>query len=217
MPGIINFFKVKELESRFKKTDAMIQEALKISINELGYSSPGEIFYITNSWSNLPYPFNEQITNLNEIWLKQFNIVDKLPDSNVLCSKNIKISPLFGDATACNYSTRYFAGYILSNGSAISGIQAAAGWGGGTYRAGFAVHFDTNGPYKGPNRKGYDIFTYTSNKVISPVICNPTVNNSNNSDGCYFFARANQSPLNSSEFYWDLLYKPLSYWQNYKN
>ena len=63
---------------------------------------------------------------------------------------------------------------------------------------------------------GHDIFTYVSNQKATDVMCNPTIQHSRSWMGCYFFAQKNQSPLNPSEPYWNLLYTPKSYWLNYK-
>ena len=82
-----------------------------------------------------------------------------------------------------------------------------------------AFTFDTNGPSKRPNRNGYDIFTYYSyinygNEHFSKY-CNPTSATTANSYNCYYYAHNNLNPSSyaKSKDYWDMLYKPESYWK----
>lgn len=106
--------------------------------------------------------------------------------------------------------------YLLPNNITISDVSLREKVGYTYHFLGIQVTFDTNGPYKGPNRLGHDIFTYVSNPNATDVMCNPTIQHSRSWMGCYFFAQKNQSPLNPSEPYWNLLYTPKSYWLNYK-
>ena len=99
--------------------------------------------------------------------------------------------------------------YIISNGMLISTFNATKT--GLSHPVWVNTVFDTNGPFKGPNRLGYDIFTYRSQDPWH--LCNPTIQNSENIKSCYYYAHRNISPIDSSKPYWDILYKPLSYWK----
>lgn len=227
IPNVIKNYKVKQLEIAFKRTDAMIQEALKMSFNELGYTDIRDLGVykkISENTEENKTSLQRTVTELNDKFLEHFKDKKELPRSYLLCtSKGIKQYNFLGEDmhAGCSGGALYMDDmviYMLPNGVSISGINYAerGGWSGASYFfAGISVYFDTNGPYKGPNRIGYDIFTYVFPKELHIDICNPAVNNSSNYKGCYFFARANQSPLNSSEPYWNLLYKSRSYWENY--
>ena len=71
--------------------------------------------------------------------------------------------------------------------------------------------FDTNGPFKGPNRWGHDIFTYSP--IIFFNICNPTIANSYNTKGCYPYATRNIHPADKTRTYWEILYQKPDYWE----
>ena len=98
---------------------------------------------------------------------------------------------------------------ILADGMTVSPLFAYLG--GSTHPVLIEAVFDTNGPYKGPNRLGYDIFRYET--MNYNTMCNPNIVNSENFKGCYHWAHRNVSPLDSSKSYWSVLYKPLSYWK----
>ena len=100
-----------------------------------------------------------------------------------------------------------------------------------------AFIFDTNGPYRGPNRYGHDIFKYVS--IQYRWGCNPVRGISSRSDGSYWYAHNNinpakiqydytadangnvgsrvwfTTPANASkpDNYWDILFKNESYWR----
>ena len=225
LPSVITNYRIKQHEAAFKRADALIQQAIKKSLFEMGYSDISEINIA--KWSYDP-SYNAQmeqsVAELNKIFLKQFKGIKKLPGcSDLYAYTKIKQNSFFGDppnggcymTETASISSRYNT-YLLSNGMAISQL----GWRYKTnekshYFAGIQVSFDTNGPYKGPNRVGHDIFTYVSLQRATDVMCNPLIQHSRNWMGCYFFAQKNQNPLNASEPYWKMLYTPLSYWQNY--
>ncbi len=73
--------------------------------------------------------------------------------------------------------------YLLQSGATVTSL---------TYfyhgaRDGITFTFDTNGPFQGPNRYGYDLFIYTTggwNKL-----CNNTDTSRFNGRGCYDWAK----------------------------
>ncbi len=226
MPTLIAKYRIKQHEIAFKKADAMIQQALKKSLYEIGYTDASELSI--NKWSYDPQDsvtLNKTISELNEIFLKQFEGIKQLPSCfDLFYYKRIRQYSFFGeDSSGRCYNSENgsvnspYNTYLLPNGITISDVSLRTNSNSKTYYfAGIQVTFDTNGPYKGPNRIGHDIFTYVSNQKATDVMCNQTIQHSRNWMGCYFFAQKNQSPLNPSEPYWNLLYTPKSYWLNYK-
>ena len=226
LPSFITRYKIKVHEAQFKVADEMIQEALKGSLNELGYSDVSELSVSKNSQgTEADSAFLKQlIPELNEHFLNQFNGIKKLPSCIDMNAYNhIYQYSFFGEPPngGCYASESYsisspeYNRYLLPNNITVSDVTLREKAGYTYYRLGIQVSFDTNGPYKGPNRVGHDIFTYVSSPEATDVMCNPTIAHSRSWMGCYFFAKKNQSPLNPSEPYWNLLYTPLSYWQNY--
>ena len=212
IPSLINYYKVKELEVRFKKADAIIQQALLKTANEAGYDSiqsfniPG--YSVTDeNFAEL----KRQVDVMNEIWLKQFTNAERLQYSyqyynNRPCKtiagerENMIATCWFGFGTP----------YQLPNGMVISTLQA--NYGGINHPGIIRVFFDTNGPSQGPNRWGHDIFLYTSN-YNDNRLCNPTLAGSHVNFSCYYYAHKNINPAGKNKPYWDMLFKPLSYWQ----
>lgn len=226
IPTLITKYKIKQHEIAFKKADAMIQEALKKSLYEMGYADASELNISKMSYdAGDSVALNQTISELNEIFLKQFKGIKQLPSCfDLYFYKGIRQYYFFGEdpnGRCYNSETGHinspYNTYLLPNGITISDVSLKTDSNSRTYYfAGIQVTFDTNGPYKGPNRIGHDIFTYVSNPRATDVMCNPTIQHSRSWMGCYFFAQKNQSPLNPSEPYWNLLYTPKSYWLNYK-
>lgn len=225
IPTLITKYKIKQHEIAFKKADAMIQEALKKSLYEMGYADASELNISKMSYdAEDSVALNKTISELNEIFLKQFKGIKQLPScSDLYFYTRIKQYYFFGEdpngrcynSETGNINAPYNT-YLLPNNITISDVSLREKVGYTYHFLGIQVTFDTNGPYKGPNRIGHDIFTYVSNQKATDVMCNPTIQHSRNWMGCYFFAQKNQSPLNPSEPYWNLLYTPKSYWLNYK-
>jgi len=212
LPSVINRYKVKQLEADFKMADAIIQQAIQKSVYEIGYDSIND-FNRPSSWDNTGFEEVKQLVpDLNKAYIKQFNVIKDLKNyRNVFYAKNIYCSSLFGVKLANGYGCFYETGtpYIISNGMLISTFNATKT--GLSHPVWVNTVFDTNGPFKGPNRLGYDIFTYRSQDPWH--LCNPTIQNSENIKSCYYYAHRNISPIDSSKPYWDILYKPLSYWK----
>ena len=214
MPGIVNYFKVKELETRFKKTDAMIQTALKKTANEYGFSDIKE-FNIPPGVNNRT-PENESALlahaeKLNIIFLNQFRIIDKTDNMTRYAQRN-KIpaaSDLNGNGANYIFGAYNYPGYILVDGAMISHLMAFC-TGGTAHPCRLSIAIDTNGPFKGPNRNGYDVFRYDSYFDTKPSQASCSF--SSGGSGCYTYAHMNKNPTGKSNSYWDILYKPASYW-----
>lgn len=201
-------YKVKVLENQFKKADTIIQQALINTANEMGYDSLADVH--VNSNAELPV-LKENLQRINQIWGAQFKGAVKL-NSLVAYHQNIRGYGILGNMLP-SYHGIYFpadATYILPDGMLISSFTFARAEPPPAY---LYFVFDTNGPYKGPNRIGHDIFTYRTYKAWYTSMCNPTIVNSENQSGCYFWAHSNVNPLNKSGEYWEILFKPISYWR----
>ena len=212
LPTIINNYRVKVLENQFRKADSLLQQAFRKSVNELGYTdvseftipgSPTHQYFTQEKWAQLQVEAQE----LNKIWLSQFKII-KTVTGDEKARKGIKCYNFFGNVLPGHWGC-FQTAYMLADGMSIRPVSAQ--YGGINQPGQITFEFDTNGPYKGPNRMGYDIFVYYSYDGYTKL-CNPNIINSENYTGCYYWAHRNMSPIDNSKPYWDVLYKPLSYW-----
>ena len=217
LPTIINNYRIKVLENQFKKADSIIQQAVQKTANECGVASLSELIVNCTTHmcdNNENYRLlKQQIPEINEIWYQQFKTVKFFSDSEAYW-KNIYCNSFFGakhnnTTYSCLYSGPPYKYMILADGMTVSPLFAYLG--GFSHPVLIMAVFDTNGPYKGPNRIGYDIFRYET--MNYNTMCNPNIVNSENFKGCYYWAHRNVSPLDSSKSYWSVLYKPLSYWK----
>ncbi|RAI09376.1 MAG: hypothetical protein DK841_09385, partial [Candidatus Melainabacteria bacterium] len=212
LPTIINNYRVKVLENQFKKADSIIQQAVQKTANEYGYSSITELNMAGNCNGHVAYPnylqLEAQMPDINEIWERQFLNVKRMNDSEMYW-RNIPCNSFWGTRISLSYyCLGPHASYmILPDGVTVSPLFAVDG---ACHQVLMMAVFDINGPYKGPNRIGYDIFRYQT--VDYNKMCNPNIVNSENFKGCYYWAHRNVSPQDSSKPYWDVLYKPLNYW-----
>ncbi len=208
LPSLITNYKVKVLEAQFKKADAVLQQVLLNTSNEVGFDISGLLIGNTHNDSS----FNDLkaiIPEMNKVWENQFTGATRFSGDEYyfhLIGHGDGCHNMLGSRlSGCPVSE----GYILPNGVMVTKLRA--------YDSGsigfIDFWFDTNGPIKGPNRLGYDIFRYTSYPEKWYFMCNPLIQNSANQYGCYYYAHRNLNPIDSSKSYWDILYKPLSYWQ----
>ena len=63
IPGLVTNYKVKVLESKFKKADAVLQQALLATANEIGYDTLTGL--VTSSTDS---DFNDILPDLNKAW-----------------------------------------------------------------------------------------------------------------------------------------------------
>ena len=207
MPGVINDFKVKQLKTQFETADSIITQAMQHTVRELGYEKPTDL--------NLPlnYPSSSQLkeydfylNEINEIWIKQFKGAKPLKWTYGDTVKT-KDHTILGNKM---YGSFWGNGYLLPNGMFITSISWRAA--NPTF---IKFQFDTNGPFKGPNRYGHDLFIYFS-APPSWWECNPVSGTSEREKDCYWFAhnKVNPNPkVDKSKEYWDILFKPRSYWE----
>ena len=213
-PTLIANYRVSVLKNDFKKADTIIQQAIQKTVTEAGYDDitsfniPGR-HVTTENWAEL----QNQTAELNEYWLKQFSVT-KAVTENELTKLKYSCSGLLGQGEFCRYYDNNYVNkmYFLSNGMLISPLIPQ--YGGINHPGLIRVKFDTNG-LKGPNRFGYDIFIYES-LLGYATLCSPVLQANYSQWGCYYYAHKDTSPIDSSKSYWDILYKPKSYWTDSK-
>lgn len=224
LPTLINNFRAKALETSFKKADAVLTRAMQTTMFEHGITR----YYDFGQYCKGNYCTDTKASDyadLQATWREQFSGI--LRDVNVQDLQNMKIATryFFGDNDAPAYAS-YFSnwswarkGFMLKDGMLVSEVYFDANNAseiGSTYHKYTIfpyVFFDTNGPAKGPNRFGYDLF-YFINMTCHFTSCDPL---NDSVKGCYLSARKDQNPYDSSVSYWKSLYKPKSYWQKLKN
>ena len=184
LPTIQNHFKVKILESQFKTADSIITQALKNTASELGYEDLKDLnlkYYVNSFDDNGGEPRRNQKA-INEAWGKQFKNAKPINPLPEIYHKGVKTHSILGYEMP-DPTTVYSGGYILPNGMFVSRI------GYGIYSSPptcLHFYFDTNGPYKGPNKFGHDIFHYYS--IQYRAGCNPVRGISSREEGCYWYA-----------------------------
>ena len=223
LPSLITKYKIHELRTRFQKTNSIVNQALKYTLNDLGLSdySDMNLFNLPNgSQASIYEPVYKEY---NQVWEKQFKGAKKLGRQEILDNinpKHLSTFPLFtktfwGEpadwghlyATSGNLAPTY---YLLPDGSLIGQIDAF-----GTCYASCTIatiFFDTNGPYKGPNRYGYDFFYFDAG-IDGQSIFKCGINEANDRTCFYRYALRDQNPFNTSKTYWDNLYKPKSFFE----
>ncbi|MBP3491460.1 prepilin-type N-terminal cleavage/methylation domain-containing protein [bacterium] len=210
IPSLVQKYKVMVLRNQFKVADAFLQEALQKSVTELGYINANEFMPQQNVSSEGIIDFQNTVEQLNEIWLKQFKIIKKFSVNELLYKKDY-ICHAVSDNSKLSFTNcpmiEFGDVFLLSNGILVTRMyemHSAHGY------LRIAYTFDTNG-LKGPNRHGYDIFSYRSIEHIK--MCNSTLPGNYSSLGCYYFASKNINPVYDDKDYWDILYKPKSYFE----
>lgn len=224
LPTLINNFRAKALETSFKKADAVLTRAMQTTMFEHGITR----YYDFGQYCKGNYCTDTKASDyadLQATWREQFSGI--LRDVNVQDLQNMKIATryFFGDNDAPAYAS-YFSnwswsrkGFMLKDGMLVSELYFDANNAseiGSTYHKYTIfpyVFFDTNGPAKGPNRFGYDLF-YFINMTCYFTSCDPL---NDSVRGCYLSARKDQNPYDSSVSYWKSLYKSKSYWEKLKN
>lgn len=213
LPTLLTDIKRSILKNRFLRADAVVSQAILATKNELGYEWDG--FYLDS---------DDDIKKLqdqaNEIFLKQFKFTTKMNACNFNGAAKGYFLENDGYRKYCWYFSdgNNFILYILPDGTAVSPIllNKRSPFTRGEY---FTVAIDTNGPYKGPNAYGYDLFSITSERVvkanIGQALCDPYAKNTGWFAGCYWAAKRNTSALPNTK-YWDGLYRSKDYWDKHR-
>ena len=211
IPTLSTKVQVKVLENQFKKADAMFQQALKTTFQEAGYDSVRDL---ESAGDKGQKEAAQELEEINKIWISQFSGATTITNNRLYSQGVSHVYNILGGKYPNNY---YFDSgsrkvYLLKNGMLVTSLRAEVD--GTTLPVYISFKFDTNGPYKGPNRLGHDIFKYTSigSNFSLTNMCNPTIQNSYQQEGCYAWASKNRNPKDNTSPYWNILFKPKSYW-----
>lgn len=211
IPTLINKYRSYVLEVQFKKAYSNLSQSILLMKNELGVEKLWKEYVVFDEEKNT-YINPQNFYNDFDKYMKVIKKVDNYEITNYNGTKKT-ISDIGQDLPK--------AVYILPDGSSI-GRQIGNG----------AIRFwiDTNGPYKKPNRYGFDIFelriTSQSDAVVPvkqwrlfteeelenetfPYIighpCSKLSKQDLNGIGCSWFAVNNVNPDDSSKKYWNSL------------
>lgn len=224
LPTLINDFRARSLETSFKKADAILTTALRTTMFEHDLGR----FYDFQRYCKGTYCVDTKASDyagLQATWREQFSGIVRDVDLQDIRSGKYKMFNFFGGSARFDYGCYFtnFAwsrkGFMLKDGMLVSELyfegNNASEIGAKDHKFTIMpyVFFDTNGPKKGPNRFGYDMF-YLLNMTCDFTSCNPL---NDSLGGCYLNARKDQNPYDSSVSYWKSLYKPKSYWEKLKN
>ena len=200
LPSLIHKYKIKVLENQFKKTSSTIEQAVRATAIE--YSM--ENYFYPTPGVKMPKISNEERSKMNFFFKQQFKSIQF--DNQSIFSKITKCERFNGDKCDDNIGVGYSWVYhydpiLLSDGSMISSMVFQLH----NSFDGIKVWFDTNGPFKGPNRVGYDLFVYNTgswNYTACPLEVGV---NQYYYYGCYGYAQKNIMPNDKTKKYWDNL------------
>ena len=221
IPNLLHFYKIKRLETDFKKADALIQQALKVTGDEYGIPDFNK-FTVNEVCGSTPIQECRTgiLTDISNTFLSNFKIAYSCTGPSKACSHIYNYN-----GSGNKYHYKDYAGFD-------TGYQARQLWGADAYLTpnhsynvllnGMAVTamtfkyhsssdhitftFDTNGPDSGPNRMGYDIFIFSNIGTWYPLCTAKTSAASGyNGRGCYRFAKQNKNPDDKTKEYWKSL------------
>lgn len=228
LPILITNYRIKELEVSFKKADSVITQAMQSTMFEYGLTRYYDFgtFCKGENCANTSF---DDFCNINATFKGQFKGIVRIINKTYLDKAKYKAFGFFGEPNAYYYGNIYGItrpnkkGFMLQDQMLISEMDyiiASATEIGDNSRGKYTIvpyiFVDTNGPAKGPNRLGYDLFYYIHMNCYFTG-CDPIGTNSYKLNGCYLFARKDENPYDSSVSYWKSLYKPRSYWEKLKN
>lgn len=212
MPTIINNHRNYALKASFLKTYSILANAAELAKMDLN------IFSIQENFSS----------EFEEAFAKRLHVVDVKTQLRFSNSKYNTMN--YSNTTGFNscLMLRGIKEYILNNGASYC-IRDGGGFSGADKDLGYVIGFDTNGPYKGPNRAGYDVFevsftddnieTYYFTKTLN--YCTKTnkpdasddwygtgggYSHQSNGRFCAHYALTDVNPDDRSKGYWESLY-----------
>ena len=218
LPSVVNNFKRKQLETAFKRSSSIIQTALNDTARDFGYDNFKDINKICETLpqsetNNCKSQNRELFNSINADFVSKFRVLRKVK-SIYAAQFEGQVIPIYNfRGKQCLYYSQFYGieggGYFLPDGTYITGLTF--------FYHGFAdgvtLTFDTNGPYKGPNRYGYDIFIYTTgrwNLLCAKDKAQPDtygLDGRYNGRACYSYALKDTNPDDATKGYWESLYK----------
>lgn len=221
MPALIQNHKTKETVSKLKRAYSIVSNAYTLAKNEHGEFNQWGVGTSFGSFDvdKEKYPNWQEVNARNselfwDILSLHLNVVSECKSSDSTCPKYDKFYKLDGTVRNDGSGT-----YILSlnDGMNFNGAWIANGNCSGKELCGdFSV--DINGPQKGPNAFGKDIFTFliypnaiipdgTSNTTVRPFEdhCNMTSSSSQNGYGCaaWVIYNENMDYLRCNDLSWN--------------
>ena len=205
LPTLMHEHKIRQYKTGFWRTSSLIQSALKETANDFGYDNYEDLYYICGdlpSMGNCATENAELFKELNADFLSKFKVMNTAPRSKLWATKfkdfsgkySTSYTELYGVTTWNNPSG---GGHILIDGTLISSIDF---YHHGQYD-GLSITFDTNGPYKGPNQYGRDLFLFNVGHWYK--LCSEKAGGSiYNGRGCYDYAKRDVNPDDTNKGYW---------------
>ena len=201
LPVLITKYKKHDLENRFKKSAAIVENAITQTAQELSV----EYLLRKETCQFLDTIPQEERDLINDNFVSKLKIghelkldtfdkgADKISDE---ANKKEIYTFKSGNKAAPFYLFNLFStSYLLADGTTVSTIRFQThGLGDG-----LKIVFDTNGPFKGPNRYGYDIFIYDTGGWCRECCDDQYFY------GCFDYAKADQNPEDDTKSYWDSL------------
>ena len=202
MPSLIQKNRNKVLETQFKTAYSIIARATY----QMYMENEGDLSFFNNA------TFGQESSARNKyvsLVPKYYKVISKPNNSEF---ENIKMYT--ANNFVYNYTNdflQYASGtFILNNGMLFS---HSISWKGTEKRDFISVHWDTNGPYKGPNRYGYDLFIFVIGKngrIDIEGTCEnckncefkSTLNRNTTGKGCFYYALQDISPYAYKKSYW---------------
>lgn len=209
LPSLVNKYQAKVLETGFKKSYANLQNAYMLTKASLGVPNLRDTYGYYDK-DNGGYIYSTEFYNELKKQLKVVKVVNFYPVKNYNGTKTMTSNPGMDMPLALN---------ILPDGSSF-GFHLNNGMR-------FRFWVDTNGPYKGPNRYGFDIFEFqvsdSSDKLkpmkptrkyteeelenetfldIRGYPCDSQSTQGANGVGCAWFAMNDINPDDESKSYW---------------
>ena len=210
LPTLMHEYKIRQYKTGFWRTSSLIQSALKETANDFGYDNYEDLYYICGdlpSMGNCATENAELFKELNDDFLSKFKVIKTVPPNGIYSFnyKGLRMKDFSGKykgyygnmygITGWNNSSG--GGHILIDGTLISSIDF---YHHGQYD-GLSITFDTNGPYKGPNQYGRDLFLFNVGHWYK--LCSEKAGGSEyNGRGCYDYAKRDVNPDDKNKGYW---------------
>lgn len=162
LPAVINKCKIFVLEMQFKKASSTLENAVQQTFFEVG--NPDLIYNANKITTSISDTDKTEINNKFKSYLDYYHVL-KLKKSAVyvgadpLSDKVAKMKIYYPNGDLYGwyiYNAPSRPTYLLKNGIAISPLVFQTH----NTKDGVKIFIDTNGPFKGPNRFGYDVFVY---------------------------------------------------------
>lgn len=204
LPSLINKYKIKQLHTAFTRSSSIIQNVLNETAVEFGYTSFKDINSLCSGLSAAENgackaKYNALFDDINDFYASRFRIVNTLRNEDV---RKYSFSN-YSNKTQTSYINIYGVDdiYCLADGACVTKLIFFYH----NPADGISLTFDTNGPVRGPNRYGYDIFLYNTGEWYK--LCSKNQDGDvYNGRGCYDYAIKDINPDDNSKGYWASLY-----------